>query len=186
MRLPLTITFLLCTHFFINAQSVKPYLTIIKTSNGIQKGVLYKADSNTIVIDENNELITVKMSDTKWVKIRMMKDDYRIKSFVKKMEDPYDESNYEKRQGDVPIRKLDKPIPTVSERINAGIVRVSLNFIANLFALSIHAINPAIDRFKRKENKFTTEQIEELSYYSIIYQSTPHDLKSLQPVKSDH
>ena len=183
MKLLLT-ALLLFTQFFVNAQPVKPYQAIVKSNAGLQKGILYKADSNTIVIEVNNELTSVKNSEVKWIKIKVVKSHYQVKTFVK-YKDPFDESHYEKRVNDVPIRKQGDKEPTLTEQVTDRVGTSVFNMLANVIARPIHLINPSIDRFKRHKKKFTAEQLQELSYYSVKYQSTPHNLKSLHSVKTN-
>ncbi|MFW0718850.1 hypothetical protein [Pedobacter sp. N23S346] len=67
-------TFLLLG-FIANAQAqqVKPYISIIKTRTGVEKGLLYKVDSAALIMIVDGEFRTIPTNQIRSVKIRTPK-----------------------------------------------------------------------------------------------------------------
>lgn len=173
--------FLLCSVGITKAQTIKPYIAIIKTDSGKVKGILYTANADYLVVDAGNGFKTIKTSIIKSVKIREIKKEYQVKKLVKY--DPYSEDNYVKGPNGVPVRKWGEKDPTIGDEVFGHVGGSFFNIIGNLIAAPIHSINPSLAKFKFKPNQIDSTQIQSLSYYTINYQqnTTYGQLPPLKP-----
>jgi len=162
------------------AQSVKPYMAILKTQNEKYKGILYKVDSASVILNHDGEFITVPLNDIKTVQIRTIKKGYKGMNLVKIGTQNPDQYTIDKR-GKL-VDKWGKEAPTVEEEAGITFFSVIFTAIANAVALPIHAINPNVARFNLDQKE--ANKINELSYYSIYYQANPDVLAELQQLKS--
>ena len=165
---------------FAMAQSVKPYIAILKTRNEKYKGILYKVDSVNVILNHDGEFITVPINEIKTAQIRTVKKGYKGMDLVK-IGTQHPEQYKIDARGKL-VDKWGKEAPTLEEEAGTAFYSVILNALANAVALPIHAINPNLARFnfnKIDENKFN-----ELSYYSIYYQANPNVLAELHQLKS--
>ncbi|MBT2563917.1 hypothetical protein J7E50_20835 [Pedobacter sp. ISL-68] len=165
---------------FAMAQSVKPYIAILKTQNGKYKGILYKVDSANAILNHGGEFIKVPLDEIKTVQIRTIKKGYEGMSFIKIGEDRAEE--YKMNTAGKIVDKWGKEEPTFKEDAAATVFSVVFTAIANAVALPIHAINPNLARFNF--NKVDRNKLNELSYYSIYYQANPNVLAELHQLKS--
>jgi len=164
----------------VNAQSIKPYIAILKTQNGKYKGILYKVDSVNAILNHDGEFIKVPISEIKTVQIRTIKKGYEGMSFIKIGEDRAEE--YKMNTVGKMVDKWGKEEPGLREDAAATLYSVVFTAMANAVALPIHAINPNLARFNF--NKIDRNKLNELSYYSIYYQANPNVLAELHQLKS--
>jgi len=162
------------------AQSVKPYIAILKTQNEKYKGILYKVDSVNVILNRDGEFITVPINEIKTAQIRTVKKGYRGMSFIKIGEDRAEE--YKVNAAGKMVDKWGKEEPGLREDAAATVFSVVFTAMANAVALPIHAINPNLARFNF--NKIDKNKFNELSYYSIYYQANPNVLAELHQLKS--
>ena len=85
-----TLIFFFCLSLAM-AQSVKPYIAILKTQNEKYKGILYKVDSVNVILNHDGEFIKVPINEIKTVQIRTIKKGYKGMSFIKIGEDRAEE-----------------------------------------------------------------------------------------------
>ncbi|ARS40719.1 hypothetical protein CA265_14065 [Sphingobacteriaceae bacterium GW460-11-11-14-LB5] len=162
------------------AQSIKPYIAVLKTQNGKYKGILYKVDSVNAILNHDGEFIKVPVSEIKTVQIRTIKKGYEGMSFIK-----IGETRSEEYKMDASGRMVDqwgKEEPTFKEDVSATFFSVIFTVLANAVALPIHAINPNLARFNFR--KPDGNKLNELSYYSIYYQANPNVLAELHQLKT--
>ncbi|PWS31372.1 hypothetical protein [Pedobacter paludis] len=168
---------------FSQAQTVKPYITKIKTKDGVIRGLLYKVDSASVIILADHNFSTVDISEIKSIKIRTPKKPYEIVQFVKY--DPWSEDNFEKRTDGLKVRKWGEKDPTLGEEIGGHFYGTLFNVIGNIFAAPIHSINPSIANYKINGSlqKFA-EQKAELNYFSVYYQSNLNIVAETNKIKA--
>ncbi|MDQ0964746.1 hypothetical protein QFZ20_000149 [Flavobacterium sp. W4I14] len=178
-----TIYFTLIFFFFLslaNAQSIKPYIAILKTQNGKYKGILYKVDSANAILNHDGEFIKVPINEIKTVQIRTIKQGYEGMSFIKIGEDRAEE--YKMNSAGKMVDKWGKEEPGLKEDAAATAFSVVFTALANAIALPIHAINPNLARFNF--NEIDMNKLNELSYYSIYYQANPNVMAELHQLKN--
>ncbi|TDG36560.1 hypothetical protein EZJ43_08580 [Pedobacter changchengzhani] len=170
----------------VAAQNVKPYLAIVRSSNSVNRGVLYKLASTGIIISVGNEFLSIPYTELKSIKIRVPKKDYEITQFV--TYDPWSDNNFELNANGIKVRKWGAKDPTLGEEIGVHVISTLVNTTANVLAIPIHAINPKIANFKinGKLTRFN-QFFNELNYFSIYYQSTPNnnDLGKFKAISAD-
>ena len=164
----------------VKAQSIKPYMAILKTVNGKYKGILYKVDSVNAILNHDGEFIKVPLKEIKTVQIRTVKKGYKGMSFIKIGEDRAEE--YKMNTAGKMVDKWGKEEPGLKEDAAATAYSVVFTTLANAIAMPIHAINPNLARFNF--NKTYQNKLNELSYYSIYYQANPNVLAELKQLKS--
>jgi len=154
------------------AQQVKPYISIVKTKAGVQKGLLYKVDSAALIIIVDGQFQTINTDQLQLVKIRTPKKPAGIIQFLKY--DPWNKDNYEKQPNGAVVRKWGEKDPTLEEEIAGHVAATLLNVTGNILAAPIQSINPSIANYKIKGDaaRYATYQTE-LSYFSIDYQKNP-------------
>lgn len=165
----------------LNAEAqIKPFIAIIKTSNGKQKGVLHKVDSVNLFLQNNGSLIKVPIANIKRVQVRPVKKDFKGVNLIKMgSEEEYTINS----RGDR-VDKWGKEAPTLEEELGVAFFSIIGTGIANGLAAPIHAINPNVAKFKFNGDLLSTEKkLEELSYYSIYYQTNPNVLAELKKIK---
>lgn len=165
---------------FAMAQNVKPYIAVIKTEKGKQKGILYKVDSASVILNHDGEFITIPLNIIKTVQIRTIKKGYKGMNLIKIGTQDPDQYKIDAR-GKL-VDKWGKEAPTLEEEAGITFFSVIFTAIANAVALPIHAINPNLARFNLHQKE--ASKINELSYYSIYYQANPNVLAELQQLKS--
>jgi hypothetical protein len=162
------------------AQNVKPFIAVIKTQNGKQKGILYKVDSANVILNHDGEFIAVPLNEIKTVQIRTIKKGFKGINLIKMGEDRAEE--YKVNSEGKRVDKWGKQEPTLQEDAAATVSSVFFTGLANAVALPIHAINPNVARFNFSQKD--GNKLSELSYYSIYYQANPNVLAELQQLKS--
>lgn len=177
-----TICFTLCLILsvsLVKAQTIKPYIAIVKTEKGKYKGILQRVDSVKVVLNHDGALIPVPLNEIKTVQIRTVKKGYQGFSLIKIGEDRAEE--YKMDASGKMVDKWGKEEPTFKEDVSATVFSVIFTALGNAIALPIHAINPNVARFKWREKD--PIQVNELSYYSVYYQANPNVLAELQQLK---
>lgn len=164
------------------AQQINPYLVIVQTTSGKEKGILYKVDSAWLAIDGKNGFARVKSDEIRSIKVRADKRNYKVRKLVKY--DPWDEGHFESNVYGAPVRKWGEKDPSVKEEISGHIGTSLINVLVNVIAAPIHAINPGIARIRFDDRTKFADQVYTLSYYSIHYQANRDELKELQQIKS--
>ena len=173
----------LCLSFFTGvaqAQRIIPYKAILETSHGKEKGLLHKVDSAAIVLDQNGDFVTVEISQIKRIKIRKYKRPYRAKTYL----DPSaeDAKVYQLNSNGDLVDRYGNKAPTVGQEIAESFWFAALNGVANVIAFPIHAINPNLAKYKLQKG-LSKNQLDELSYYSVVYQVNPNILAELRKMK---
>lgn len=177
------LTFLLCCFALLgSAQSVKPYLATVKTKAGITKGVLYKVDSASLVIALSDKFVTIGTVDIRSIKIRVPKKHSDIIQFV--TYDPWGPEHYELNPGGEKVRKWGDKDPSIGEEISGHVAATLINVTGNILAAPIQSINPSIANIKINGDleKYAAQR-NELSYFSVYYQSNPNVLAELDKLK---
>ncbi|TCD21794.1 hypothetical protein EZ456_18690 [Pedobacter psychrodurus] len=162
------------------AQSIKPYIAILKTENGKYKGILYKVDSVNAILNHDGEFIKVPINEIKTAQIRTIKKGYKGTNFIKVGDDNPDE--YKINAHGKSVDKWGHEAPDLEGYASATVFSVVFTALANAVALPIHAINPNLARFNL--NKIDENKLNELSYYSIYYQANPNVLAELHQLKT--
>lgn len=162
------------------AQNVKPYIAVLKTQHGKQKGILYKVDSTQVILNHDGEFVTVPLNEIKTVQIRTIKKGYKGMNLIKIGTQNPDQYTIDKR-GKL-VDKWGKEAPTLEEEAGTTFFSVIFTAIANAVALPIHAINPNVARFNLYQKE--SGELNELSYYSIYYQANPDVLAELRKMKN--
>ena len=173
---------LACFVLICSAQQIKPYLVVVKTPTGKQKGILYKSDSVGLVIDGKGGFTRIDAKEIRSIKVRAVKKNYKLKKFVKY--DAWNESHFERNPNGVPVRKWGEKDPTVKEELNDRISTSLINVIGNIVTAPIHAINPSIARMKFHKNDEFAGQVPTIRYYSIQYQTNPDRFNELEQLRS--
>ncbi|MCZ4244822.1 hypothetical protein [Pedobacter punctiformis] len=167
--------------FVTHAQSVKPFLAVIKTNDGQQKGILHKVDSNSVVIDAKDGFMRIPTESIKSVKIRRAKKGYKMRNYMAYKED---NSKYKLNREGKFVDDFGHEMPSLKDEAMAAIFSPFFNGIINAIALPIHAINPNVNSFKMNNDKARrVVQLNEISYYSIYYQANPDVLAELHKLK---
>ncbi len=162
-----------------SAQSIKPYLAIIKTNNNTKhKGILQKVDSNKIIIHSDKGPQAIPFQSIETIKMRVSKKKYKAKDFTPSEEE---KTKYKLNSEGKYVDEWGKEEPSIQENVVGSIVG---NVLINSVALSFHQINPGISLFKINGDKASyLKQMEELSYYSIHYQRNPNLSDELDKLK---
>lgn len=179
----LTLLFLLTFFVYISAfaQQIKPYLAVVKTNQGKQKGVLQRVDSSSVVLDTESGFIKLEIKSIKSIKIKVIKTPYQAKTYLNYS---WDTSEYNIAQGDKLVNKWGQEEPTFGEQIAGSVFTGFLNGATNLIAMPIHAINSSIASYSFK-NKLTAEEYQSLTFFSIDYQRSPQSIFALRQLKKD-
>ena len=177
----LSLIFSLSVTFAI-AQNVKPYLATVKTKASVVKGVLYKVDSASLVIALNDKFVTINTVDIKSIKIRVPKKNQGIIQFI--TYDPWGPEHYEQNPGGEKVRKWGDKDPSIGEEISGHVAATLINVTGNILAAPIQSINPSIAYIKINGDleKYAAQR-NELSYFSVYYQSNPNVLAELDKLK---
>lgn len=172
MKTLLIASILLGFIFAAKAQDVKPYISIVKTKAGVQKGLLYKVDSAALIMIVDGNFLTINTDQIQSVKIKTPKKPAGVIQFLKY--DPWSEDNYEKLPNGAVVRKWGEKDPTLKEEITGHVAATLLNVTGNILAAPIQSINPSIANYKIKGDaaRYATYQTQ-LSYFSIDYQKNP-------------
>lgn len=162
-----------------NAQSIKPYLAVIKNNNNTKhKGILQKVDSNKVIIHSDKGPEAIPFQFIKSIKIRVSKKKYKAKDFTPREED---KTKYTLNSDGKYVDEWGNEEPSIQQEILGPIVG---NILINSVALSFHQINPGISLFKINGDKTSYfKQMDELSYYSIYYQRNPNLSNELDKLK---
>jgi hypothetical protein len=183
LKTSLTLTLLFTTVINITsqAQQVKPYMVVVTTNVGKERGILYRADSAKVVIDARNGFVNIKTQDIEKIKIKRVKSgDYEIKSYVKYSD--WEERNFEKTASGMRMLKPGVKEPTLKEEISRRAGFTIINTFLNIIVLPFHAINPAVNVFRYKSSQEFKSNLDNLNHYSIFYQANLGLIK-LQPLK---
>ncbi len=187
MKLKIIATFMtLAACLFVNesrSQGIKPYLAIVKTKTDVIKGLLYKADSASVVMIVEDSPITLPVNQIKTIKIRTPKKKASIIQFLKY--DPWNADNFEKRADGDMVRKWGEKDPTLGEEVGGHVVTTMVNITGNIIATPIQAINPSIANFKINGDaaKYAEHQTD-LGYFSVYYQQNTNAITELQKIKN--
>lgn len=167
-----------------NAQSIKPYLAVIKTSNNNRyQGILQKVDSSKVIIRSDKGPEIIPFQSIKSIKMRVSKKRYIAKDFT-----PTDEekTKYKLSSEGKYVDQWGNEEPSLQNEIVGSVVG---NVLVNSVGLAIHQINPSISLFRIYGDKASyLKQLDELSYYSIYYQEHPNlsaELDKLKKVSSE-
>lgn len=161
---------------FVNAQ-VRPYLAILKTTEGTKKGILQKTDSNFVSIHGDAGLAYVKIESIKSIKIRIAKKDYVVKNYNVNNNETYKLN----AQGKY-VDQWGKEEPSTQDQIIGPILT---NTLVNAIGMPLHRINPSVGTFKidYKKTRYLSH-LDELSYFSIFYQANPNTKNELLKMKA--
>jgi hypothetical protein len=162
------------------AQQINPYLAVVKTDQGKQKGVLQHVDSNGLVLDSESGFIKIETKSIKSVKIKVIKTPYQPKKYLNYS---WDTSEYNISQNGKMVNKWGEVEPTFGEQIAGSVATGLLNGVTNLIAIPIQSINSPIAEYNFK-NKLTREEQQSLSYFSIDYQMSPQSMLALKQMKA--
>jgi len=178
-----TICFTCCLLLLVSltkAQTIKPYMAIVKTEKAKYKGILQRVDSVKVVLNHDGTLIPVLLNEIKTVQIRAVKKDFKGINLIKVGDEDPDQYHTDERGKSVD--KFGHEAPDLKDYAAITFYSVIFTAVGNAFALPIHAINPNVARFKFNNND--AKQVNELSYYSIYYQANPNVLAELQQLKT--
>ncbi|TKC10872.1 hypothetical protein FA048_11940 [Pedobacter polaris] len=178
----IALSFLLIIFVYNSAftQQIKPYLAVVKTTQGQQKGILQRVDSNYVVLDAESGFVRIETKLIKSIKIKVVKSPYQAKTYINYS---WDTSEYNISQGDKMVNKWGEVEPTLGEQITGSVATGVINGVANLMAIPIQAINSPIASYSFK-NKLTAEEEQSLSYFSIDYQRSPQSMLALKNLKA--
>lgn len=176
------LTLLFCIFFSISqGQTVRPYQAVLATKSGKLKGVLHSVDSSKVVLNVDGQFITANTADIQWVKIRRTKPPYKAKNYMgnrPQVEYKLDRNGYF-------VDKWGHRPPSLGDEVIGAGYNTFFNGVINVIAFPIHAINPNLAKINLAQGR-NAEQLNQLSYYSISYQSNPNnlamDLKKLKAV----
>lgn len=179
----LCLTFIVAGVVSVNAQSIKPYLAIIKTNDHFRyKGILHKVDSNEVFINSDKGLEQIPFQSISSIKMRVPKKGYKAKDYAPITDK---KTEYKLNSEGKFVDHWGNEESPLQEDIVASVVG---NVFANSIGLSIHQINPGIKMFKINGDRANyLKQLEELSYYSIYYQRHPDlsaELNKLKEISS--
>lgn len=160
------------------AQNVRPYLAVVKTTEGKRKGILSFVDSNLLIIKDKHltKYTYIKFDKINSISLRVIKNPYKFFEIGKK-DVNWADDKYE----NTPNGQRLKPgveAPTLAESIAEPFAQYLLvgffNGIVNGIGAPIHAINPSVAKFKNsKKHPLDRQQITELRYFSTNYQINP-------------
>ncbi|MDQ8004060.1 MAG: hypothetical protein REI64_04610 [Pedobacter sp.] len=162
------------------AQKVVPYKAVVKTKYGTERGVLHKVDSTSIVLNTNDKFISLSITEVKCIKIRRYKRPYRAKTYLDNS--AKETTTYQLNGNDDLVDRYGNKAPTLRDEIVESFWFAALNGVANVIAFPIHAINPNLAKYNLQEG-LNKNQLDELSYYSIVYQVSPNILAELRKMK---
>jgi len=164
----------------MNAQTIKPYIAIVKTEKAKYKGILQRVDSVKVVLNHDGKLIPVLLNEIKTVQIRTVKKNFKGINLIKVGDD--DPDQYHTNERGKSVDKFGHEAPDLEGYAAITFYSVIFTAVGNALALPIHVINPNVARFKF--SNAAAKPISELSYYSIYYQANPNVLAELQQLKS--
>ncbi|NRF37711.1 hypothetical protein [Pedobacter foliorum] len=178
----LIILFTATSFIAAHAQSVQPYLAIIKVKNkNSHKGILQRVDSSHVFINSEKGMETIPVQSIKSIKIRVPKKDYQLKNFTP---DTRKNTNYKQNAEGKFVDEWGNEEPSLTEIKDGAIASVLGNVLINSVALPISKINPSISNFKINYDKsIYISRLNELSYYSIHYQANPDTAAELRKLK---
>ncbi|SEQ92890.1 hypothetical protein [Pedobacter rhizosphaerae] len=159
-------------------QHVKPYLAVVKTQSDKQKGILYKVDSTHVILNDEGTFNKIAVADIKRIQIRIPKKGFKTVDFLKIGSDSQE---YKMNSHGKMVDKNGHEIPTVEEELAATFFSVIGTGIANMLVWPIHKINPNQANFNLRKDR---SKLNELSYYSIYYQTHPDVLMELKKMKA--
>lgn len=165
-----------------NAQSVQPYLTIIKAKDNISyKGILQRVDANHVILNSEKGMETVPFQVIKSIKIRVPKKSYKVKNFTP---DTNKNKNYKQNAAGKFVDEWGNEEPSLTDIKDGVIASVVGNLLINSVAMPVSKINPSISNFKidYDQSKYIS-QLTELSYFSIYYQANPDTAAELRKIK---
>lgn len=163
------------------AQSVKPYLAIVKTQSAKYKGIFYKSDSSNVILNAEGNFLTIESKTVKTIRIRGLKKGYQAINLIKIGSEPQD---YKVNSNGKMVDKWGKEMPTPEQELATTFFSVIGTAIANGLALPIHAINPNQASFRFRGNHAGEKmKWQELNYYSVYYQSHPDVLAELRKMR---
>lgn len=178
----LIVLFLTASLITVRAQSVQPYLAIIKAKDNISyKGILQRVDANNVILNSDKGIETVPFKVIKSIKIRVPKKGYKVKNFTP---DTNKNKNYKQNAEGKFVDEWGKEEPSLTEIKDGVIASVFGNILINSVALPVSKINPSISNFKidYDQSKYIS-QLTELSYFSIYYQANPDTTAELLKIK---
>ncbi|WP_316802756.1 hypothetical protein [Pedobacter nototheniae] len=177
------LAFLFLVTIGLKAQTIKPYIAIVKTNYGKEKGILRQVLNDVLILEQGDSLKTIKATDIKNIRIRVTKKPYSIITPLKY--EPMGENEYTKDIQGNKVRKDGKQDPPLEEQIAGHVFFTMANVAVNMFAAPIHAINPSINEIKINQDlKKYAEFRYELTLYSIYYQYNPDDQGELAKMKA--
>lgn len=184
MRIFISLIVLFITSSLItaNAQSVQPYLAIIKAKDNISyKGILQRVDANHVILNSDKGMETVPFHMIKSIKIRVPKKGYKVKNFTP---DTSKDKKYRQNSAGKFVDEWGNEEPSLTDIKDGVIASVVGNVLINSVALPVSKINPSISNFKidYDQSKYNS-QLNELSYYSIHYQANPDTEAELRKIK---
>lgn len=165
-----------------SAQSVQPYLAIIKAKDNISyKGILQRVDANNVILNSDKGMETIPFQLIKSIKIRVPKKGYKVKNFTP---DTNKNKNYKQNAAGKFVDEWGNEEPSLTEIKDGVIASVVGNVLINSVALPVSKINPSISNFKidYDQSKYIS-QLSELSYFSIYYQANPDTAAELRKIK---
>ena len=163
------------------AQNVKPYLILLKTLDGKFKGVLQKVDSSSVILNQEGNFIKVAFAQIKSARIRGIKKSYKTIDLFKIGSDPQE---YVPNESGKMVDKWGHEMPSAEDELATTFFSAIATALANGLALPIHAINPNLAKFRFKGEKIEQDELRQLSYYSIYYQTNPNVLAELKVLKA--
>lgn len=168
----------------LQAQTIHPYIAIVKTRDGKQKGILLRVTSDALVLERGDSVKVIKATDIRNIRIRASKKPYTYKAIFKY--DPWDENNFEKvPNSQVRVRKWNEKDPTTGEEIAGHVGTAVVNTTINLIAAPISAINSSIEKIEIKQSidLFNVNKAN-LQSYSTSYQANPDYEGELKKIKA--
>lgn len=172
------------TVFNIQAQTVKPYIAIIKTQHGKETGILRQVTADALILEQGDSLAVIKAIDIHKITIKASKKPYQYNSFFSYK--PWDESNFDKLpNGQVRVRKYGEKDPTYGEEVKNHINTAVMNGAINLVAAPFSSINGSINKItvNYKLETFITYR-DDLVSYSVYYQKNPDYNAELNKIKA--
>ncbi|WP_443943936.1 hypothetical protein ACJVDH_13510 [Pedobacter sp. AW1-32] len=160
------------------AQEVKPYFAILKTNSGKYKGILYRVDSDKIVLKNDTGFNQLDINEIQHVQIRTVKKGYKGLSLTKSGSEggPYSLN----AQGKM-VDKWGKEAPSLQDEFAASVASVLVSGLANVVSMPLHAINPNLATFDLEKDK---SKMQELTAYSIYYQANSDATGKINDIKT--
>lgn len=180
MKILLSFLLILFVYQLAVGQQIKPYLAVVKTDQGKQKGVLQRVDSNSVILDTESGFVKIETKSIKSIKIKVIKTPYQPKTYLKYS---WDTSEYNISQNGKMVNKWGETEPTFGDQVTGSIFTGLLNGLTNLMAIPIQAINSSIANYNFK-NKLTAEEQRSLNYFTIDYQRSPQSALALEQLKA--